>query len=125
MSNSTIVAIAVHQKLNIGDRFWYVDFGDVREVTITTKLCWRPYRILAGGDWWLKYTDASGNVYEDNPGDMGVPGFAYDDRPCKLVKGTKDDAAARSKEYLQWFASSDRDDSTTFQVDYDDVDHYL
>lgn len=84
--NKTIVAIAAHPKLSPGDLLFQADGDVVEQITLVTRPYWVGYKTFPGGSWWIDFTRDDGRVYSESLGDAGVTGFAYDDRPSRLVK---------------------------------------
>ncbi len=46
-----------------------------------------------------------GKVFEMFPGDMGLFGYAYDDRPC-IAGLTKESVKGKDDEYIKWLGKS-------------------
>ena len=104
--NETNVAIAVHPKLNIGDRLWHVDF-DVEHIELLSRPYYVPYLSLNGGSWWIDYKVIDSkfeDVKREALGDVGVKGFSYDNRPCRFV-WDHNNIQSRSEEVHDWFKS--------------------
>lgn len=100
----TIKSIHVHQKFVIGEGWFNTDSGYPQPVILVTL----PYRGPDGNGWKIQLLDAeSGSTSSHYLGDMGVKGYAYDDRPCKLVR-TLEQAKQTIKAFDDWSFNLDR-----------------
>lgn len=110
--NNTIVAIAVHAKLNPGDVFYNAGDGGER-ITVLTRPYWRS----VGGSWWVTCQRDDGTIFEASLADRGFPGFAYDSRPFYWVR-TEDEIKSRQDDIYAWRENDLYYDPYYFAVDY-------
>ncbi|ABY63217.1 hypothetical protein ST201phi2-1p393 [Pseudomonas phage 201phi2-1] len=122
--NSTIIAIAVHPKLSIGDKFYRVGYSGVTEIELTTKPFWYSYKSFPGGHWEIGFKSVSQSEGSFNKtmilADEGFTGFVYDDRPNRLVKNAEDIVQAQMA-YDAWLDLSNQEaEFYTRSADYHD-----
>lgn len=95
-------------KFAVGDKLFTCDMFGSMSVTVVS-----PVETTKHGIELVKvFVDdglygSKGRVTEIFPGDMGVPGFAYDNRPCSLFR-TKQAADAHKGKYVEWLDNSPR-----------------
>uniref|UniRef100_A0AB39CCY0 Uncharacterized protein n=1 Tax=Pseudomonas phage RVTF4 TaxID=3236931 RepID=A0AB39CCY0_9VIRU len=108
-NNNTIQSIIIRRKndplVKLHTEFWYGScFQERGSFFVSEEPYFRPWRdsiISRSGAWWFKGLDAKGQTIEFSLGDMGVPGYAYDDRP-NLFCLTEEEGDIRAEEHRQW-----------------------
>lgn len=106
MKNNTIKSIRVAAKpfpINIGDIVHTADMfsggmtGEVIE-GITAPNGTHKFKVkVISSDWEFLI----GREQELFPGDLGMPGHSYDDRPCSLFR-SREAAKAADGRYIDW-----------------------
>lgn len=102
----TVVAIAAHPKMNIGDVWYEAEAGATHPLTLLSRPYWVSWLTWpASGTWWIKVDD-NGQERTMSLADNGVRGFAYDGRPQLLIK---DPAQCLSvvHDWEQWLINTD------------------
>lgn len=99
-----IVDITVGPRFTLGDTWYNIDNFEVESVTVTKKPYWRGWdnANYGGGAWWIELNDSIHSC-----GDLGIPGYNYDDRPTKLVR-TAEQAEKNLVRLRDWLKNSDR-----------------
>ena len=97
--NSTIVSVTVMQRLRLGQIFYSPFAGAVQAFIVTHPI------IDRGGIDIFKATQYPNAIYsrEFFPGDLGMVGYAYDDRPC-CIQPTAELARIADKKYDAWLS---------------------
>lgn len=102
----TIQSIRVQQKFDLGEIWFNTDSGFPEPCVIASKPFYHEY-LPGNGCWVIRLQDpVYGHIRQFFLGDLGVKGFAYDARPCKLVR-TLDEAKDTIRAFDDW-ASDDR-----------------
>ena len=112
--SKTIVAVAVHPKLNPGDVFWINDhaWGITKSVVLVSRPYWKAWETglhATKGTWWIDMQFSDGSVRTRSLGDIGVTGFTYDDRPCTLATTEEGSDIAATQYGLWWENTRDSD----------------
>lgn len=116
--NNTIVAIVAHPKMHEGDQLFIAD-GSIERIVLLGRPYWKPYIALEGGSWWYKFRWFGTEVaYIRSCEDDGIPGFAYDCRPCRLVKTYKEAEASLAATEKWW----DENPNDHMDIGYHDFD---
>lgn len=106
MNNNTIKSIRVSVKafaINVGDIVHTADMfsggitGEVIE-GITAPNGTHKFKVKVLNAGWEFMV---GREHELFPGDLGMPGYTYDDRPCSLFC-SREAAKAADGKYLDW-----------------------
>lgn len=104
-----IKTIHVHPRFNIGDEWYDTDSGYAEKVKLASK----PYYHVVPGTKWGYWKIDLIEIWEGKEikrcrglGDMGVKGFNYDDRPCKLQR-TLEQAKQTIKSFNEWSMNRD------------------
>ena len=102
--NCTIQQIVVHRKLNDGDILICVEACKGDRIRIVGRPFFQPWHPGADtGSWKIHYVDIKTNQTRiEHLGDIGWPGFEYDDRPCKWV-ASEWDLSEQAKLLDQWY----------------------
>lgn len=111
------LCLDVNSVVYTGDAFGsrgYVIRGKVEETDLSTKL--RVHCFESESSW------AVGREDYIFLGDLGVPGHAYDDRPCSLFS-SKLAAKANDGKYWEWLNKSRYNEPDDYYFDYDSC-HY-
>jgi len=111
--NPTVQSYIVRRKndpiIKIDTEFFYgACFADDTSLIVTSDPYFKPWDSLRGGAWWFKAIDPQGVVSTHSAGDMGVPGYAYDERP-NLFCTTKEEreiVAAKHNDWLEEWGSA-------------------
>lgn len=102
--NETIKSIKVRRRFQVGQHIWigrfYADIGEFIVTAPPTVSGEHHQRLLVCGlngavppiglDEWVSLAD------------LGVPGYAYDDRPCQ-VHSTREAAEKAAQEHYDWW----------------------
>lgn len=100
--------IVAHPKFVVGETLFVEDLYSVQEIVVTARPTWRPFATF-GGSWMLLGVDSYGNSLSYHLSDMGVPGFNYDDRPCRVHK-TREAAVEGVEATQTWLSYTDDGD---------------
>lgn len=119
--SKTIIAVAVHPKLNPGDGFWLNDnaWGITQQVVLLSRPYWKAWETEIHADkgtWWIDLQFPEGDVRTRSLGDLGVTGFSYDDRPCTLAT-TEEASDIAATQYWLWWENT-RDEAGAFGDTY-------
>ena len=107
MANPTIKSIRVSQRFTLGELWYLGDCGTPEAVRIHTKPYWNSHtRESILGAHWIKLVDEFGMIRTYSCGDLGINGFKYDNRPCKLAR-TYQECQANINAFDEWFFAQD------------------
>ena len=88
--------------LNVGSQFWINDIiHGLSKVVVVEELSGEIQKFKA----YVSEGPKAGRVIDLFPGDMGLIGHAYDDRPC-IAGLTKESVMGKDNEYLAWLGKS-------------------
>lgn len=88
--------------INIGSQFWINDIiHGLSKVVVVEELSGEIPKFKA----YVSEGGKVGRVIDLFPGDMGLTGHAYDDRPC-IAGLTKESVATKDSEYMSWLGKS-------------------